>query len=164
VIGGQSGLRGCDLEFVIEGDAADPGVVGVDRRQEPPFEKMPQRMHGVREDRARLDIACQATLDADPSLREFVHEGRIVHRADPVPDAGGPQNPERLADAFRAGSLARVDGDPQAGIPRFLEMPFKQPRRETRLVAGEVQARQFVPECQKRVEFPETNLRPECPA
>ena len=152
----QPGLRRGDAVFVLDLDALNRRIVGVDRCQHAVAQEGGQRMLRQRRHGAGLDVGGQAGFDADAVFRQEVHQCRIFDRFHPVTDTLGAQLADRLPDAFRAGGFARVHGDAQAGVARAVEVVEEQAAGEAQLIARQIQRGNAVAVRQQPFQFLQT--------
>ena len=147
----EAGSRGSDLVFVAQVDGADAWIVGVERYQQPTFQKEMSGVAGIVRYGARLYIAGQAGLDADAMLGHMVHKGGILGRRDGVPDALGAQLAESLPDAVWTGRFACMNGDLPADVSCLMEVLGEQLAGPIGFVSGQIQGDQAIAPGQERL-------------
>ena len=134
-------------------DAADAGIVRIDRGEETGLEKLFQRMGGIVRHRASLHIAGQIGLDADAALEQQVHDGGILGGAHGMPDTRRAQSIDRGDNALWSGRLPGMHGDLPTGVAALLEVPDKKFARPVAFVPGQVERDDFFPVVEEGPEF-----------
>ncbi len=108
---------GAARQLLAERDPGHRAVIGRDRHAHTGPMERGQRVLGERGDDAGLDVRGRAQVEGDVAGAEQVEQRGVVDRGHPVGDATDPEV-EHLAHALRAGHLARVGRQRQAGLAR----------------------------------------------
>lgn len=156
--GSDAGGGGGFVEFVVEIDAADDGVVGVDGGEEVVLEEAGEGMGGEGLYGVGLEVAGEVDLEADAAVGDELDEAGVVDGADAVTDAGSAEVLDGVADICCAAGFSGVDGDLPAGVAAAFEVFVVELAGPAGFVAGEVEGAKLVAVFEEGFEFCEAGF------
>ncbi len=120
--------------------AEEQRVVGAERERHARLEEGPQRHRAGLFVDAERDVGGRADLAGDLTVRQPLHQPRVLGGPHPVADPAGPEVVQAVAHRLGAGQLAAVRGGQQAALAGDGEGPVEVAGHPAPFVVGQAEA------------------------